>query len=123
MVSPGLQTAIEGEANVARYLARLLTPAYDSVDIHTLMEIDNHLDNARQLIHGKDKEKAAVIKTLNATLGKSKWLVGDSCTLADIVLWSAIQQSKQVSSAPGIVKKWIESCNQQSAFQLALRML
>ena len=124
MVSPGSQLAIQGEANVARYLARLLTPAYDSADITTATEIDHYVDMATQLASGKDKEKASVIKTLNAKLGKSNtWLVGDNLSLADIVLWSAMHQGNQVTTASGNVKRWLDVCHQHVAFQSAMNVL
>ena len=124
MVSPGSQLAIQGEANVARYLARLLNPAYDSADITTATEIDHYVDMTTQLASGKDKEKTSVIKTLNAKLGKSNtWLVGDNLSLADIVLWSAMHQGNQVTTAAGNVKRWLDVCHQHVAFQSAMNVL
>ena len=124
MVNPGSQLSIQGEANVARYLARLLVPAYDSGDITTATEIDYYVDMATPLAHGKDKEKASVIKTLNAKLGKfNTWLVGDKLSLADIVLWSAMHQGNQATTAPGNVKRWLDGCHQIVAFQSAMKVL
>ena len=124
MVNPGSQLTIHGEANVARYLARLLTPAYDSGDITKATEIDYYVDMATQLAHGKDKEKASVIRTLNAKLGKSNtWLVGDKLSLADVVLWSAMHQGNQVTTASGNVKWWLDACHQNVAFQSAMVVL
>ncbi len=126
MVNPGSQLAIHGEANVARYLARLLTPAYDAsrADIAVATEIDALVDMATQLARGKDKEKASVIKTLNAKLGKANtWLLGEKMSLADIVLWSAMHQGNQVVTASGNVKRWLDACHQIEAFQRAMHIL
>ena len=123
MVSPKSQTAVHGEATIARYLARLLNPSYDSDDICRATEIDNYVDLAYLLTNGKTKEKDSVLKTLNAKLGKSEWLVGSQQTLADIVLWSAVHQSGQAKSAPANVKKWLSRCSDDSAFRTALKFV
>ena len=122
MVSPHNQTVIEGEANVARYLARLLTPCYEE-NISQACEIDSWLDMSYQLSSGNKKEKAAVLKAMNGKLGQSSWLVGNELSLADIVLWSGIQQQKEANSAPNNVKKWLQNCSNHAAFQAALKAL
>ena len=123
MISPKSQTAIYGEASIARHLARLLSPSYDSAGIDVATRIDSWVDLATTLANGNNKEKAAVVRNLNSTLGKSDWLVGGQLTVADVMMWSALQQSKQAESATGNVKKWVESCNSNSAFQLALTLV
>ena len=123
MVSPSEQTPIQGEANIARFLARLLRPPYDDTDIIRATEIDNLVDLAYPLTKGNNKERAAVLRTLNAKLGKSAWLVGDEITLADIVLWGAIMQTGQFEGAPGNVKKWLDRCSEQKAFAFAMQGL
>lgn len=119
MLSPNVQTRVYGEANVARYLARLLNPAYDAVDVVTAAEIDHWLDQATQVIHGNNKERAAVLRMINARLGKHPWLVGSDLTLADIVMWSGLQQCKMTQAIPGNVKRWLDVCSQQTVFQHA----
>jgi aminoacyl tRNA synthase complex-interacting multifunctional protein 2 len=122
MLSPNIQTAVYGEANIARYLSRLINPSYDSMDIISATEIDNWLDLATQIIHGNNKERAAVLRTLNARLGKCSWLVGSELSLADIMLWSALQQNKMTQAVPSNVKKWLEACNQQTTFKRAAQI-
>ena len=124
VVNPQVQSVIVGEANIARYLARLLKPAYDSgTDIATATEIDQFVDMSYPLTWGSAKEKAAVLKTLNAKLGKAEWLVGSTLSLADISLWSAIQQSGQAEGVSANIKKWLANCNQHPAFQSALKVI
>lgn len=123
MVDPKNQTPIEGEASIARYLSRLLNPSYDSSDPVTATVIDTWLDTAQQLLNGNNKEKAAVVRSLNSQLGKNTWLVGTSLSLADIVMWSALHQSQQASSAQGNVKKWLQACNNHPAFQRVLMLV
>ena len=123
MLSPNIQTQIYGEANVARYLARLINPAFYMADIVTAVEVDNWLDHATQVIHGSNKERAGVLRTINARLGRHSWLVGSSLTLADVVMWSALQQCKMTQAVPGNVKKWLDVCSQQPIFQLAQQVV
>ncbi|ESO89130.1 hypothetical protein LOTGIDRAFT_106366, partial [Lottia gigantea] len=124
MVDPSKQTAIEGEVNVARYLQRLLDSSFDSGDVVQATQIDEWLDTAQiQYNNGSNKERAAVMRSLNAKLGKSSWLVGDRCSLADVAMWSVLQQSGQVDNVPGNVKKWLTSCNASSLFAYALKFV
>jgi aminoacyl tRNA synthase complex-interacting multifunctional protein 2 len=123
MVKPHQQTAIHGEANIVRYLARLLHPAYDEIDPAMATEIDTFLDLSCQLKKGNAKEKAAVLRTLNARLGKNEYLVGGSPGLADIVLWSAIHQAKMGQGAPGNVSKWLANCSLHPIFKNAVDVL
>ncbi len=123
MVNPSVQTTIEGEASIARYLARQLNPSYDSVDIVTATQIDSWLDTATQLVTGSAKDKAGALRTMNAKLGQSTWLMGEQLSLADIVVWSAIQQTKQGDSAPANVKKWVDNCKNHAAFQTVIGLI
>ena len=123
MVSPHNQTCVEGESNVARYLARILNPAYDSMDAITATNIDQWLDQASQFVFGSNKERSAVLRSMNAQLGKSKWLVGGHLSLADIVMWSAVQQTGQSDTVPGNVKQWVQTCSNTKYFKDALLLV
>lgn len=119
MVDPHKQSLVVGEANIARYLARLFMPAYDSSDPIQATLTDTWLDLAtHQLLQGNSKEKAAAVRNLNSRLGKSDWLVGSSVSLADIVVWSALQQVGLALNAPANVQKWIRACHNLPEFQL-----
>ncbi|KAK7507652.1 hypothetical protein BaRGS_00001587 [Batillaria attramentaria] len=124
MVSPTQQTCIEGEANIARFLSRLLQPSYDSGNIIQATQIDEVLDMVQQqLVRGNNKERAGVLRTLNAKLGKSQWLVGSAQSLADVVAWSAVQSLQLASDAPANVKKWLKACGACKEFQRAVEFL
>ena len=124
MVSPTCQSHIEGEANIARYLSRLLQPAYDSSDIVTATQIDEIVDMAQQQIfQGNNKERSAALRTLNARLGKGQWLVGSSLSVADTVSWSAVHGAKLAADAPANVKKWLKLCAERQEFEEAVKFL
>ncbi|XP_076460585.1 aminoacyl tRNA synthase complex-interacting multifunctional protein 2-like [Babylonia areolata] len=124
MVSPTQQTSIQGEANIARYLSRLMRPSYEEADVKIATRVDEMLDLAQlQLIEGSNKERSAALRTLNATLGKSSWLLGGEMSLADIVTWSALQETKVASDAPANVKKWLQQCAQHPEFKEAMQFL
>ena len=123
MVSPSVQSAIHGEGNIARYLARSLEPSYEDLDAATATEIDTLVDMATgQLLKGNSKEKASILRSLNSKLGKNTWLVGSGMSLADIVMWSVLHQTGQAEGAPTNVKTWLKTCNSHPAFQFALRL-
>ncbi|KAK3606091.1 hypothetical protein CHS0354_006447 [Potamilus streckersoni] len=124
VVSPGQHIPIQGEANIARYLNRVMDPDFDNRDIVTATQVDEWLDIAQlQLIHGNSKERAAAVRSLNSRLGRNDWLVGSSLSLADIVTWSAVHQAQQADSAPANVKKWLKACAKDPNFKLAESLL
>ncbi|XP_046352455.1 aminoacyl tRNA synthase complex-interacting multifunctional protein 2-like [Haliotis rufescens] len=124
MVNTAKQSPIFGEANIARYIERILNPAYDSADIIMATQSDEWLDMADlQVTNGNNKEKAAAVRSLNSRLGRNDWLVGSSLSLADIVMWSALTQSGQTAEVPNNVKKWVKACNDSSMFKQALSVL
>ncbi|XP_059156806.1 aminoacyl tRNA synthase complex-interacting multifunctional protein 2-like [Physella acuta] len=117
MVDPTRQTVIQGEANVARYLARLLYPDWDDTNIFTT-QVDDLLDTAQlQILEGNSKEKAAAVRTLNSALGKRDWLLGSEPSLADVFCWSALHQTSQVAGSPNNVKKWLKQCQNHPSFE------
>ncbi|XP_078414998.1 aminoacyl tRNA synthase complex-interacting multifunctional protein 2 isoform X1 [Cetorhinus maximus] len=112
--------SIEGEGNVARFLFALLGRGYDAV---TSTLIDNWVDVAIfQLKKGSTKEKAAVLRSLNAALSKNPWVVGVDLTLADVVLYCALKQA-EITSFPANVQRWVKSCENLACFNLALKLL
>lgn len=124
IVSPHNQTAIQGEANIARYIMRLIDQDYDTANPVATTQVDDWLDSAQQQLHrGNSKEKTAAVKSLNARLGRNDWLVGSEISLADMVMWAALLQTNQMSSAPNNVKKWLSACDKNSVFQFAKTVL
>lgn len=113
---------IEGEGNIARFLFSLFGQQHNAV---TLTLIDSWVDMAIfQLQEGGSKEKAAVLRSMNSALGKSPWLVGNELTVADVVLWSVLQQTGSCGAAlPANVQKWARACENLPPFSSALRLL
>ncbi|XP_022080274.1 aminoacyl tRNA synthase complex-interacting multifunctional protein 2-like isoform X2 [Acanthaster planci] len=124
MVAVPSQSPIYGEANVARYVARLLNPSYDTMDIVSATSVDNWLDLATNMfLKGNSKEKSASMRSLNSRLGKCDWLVGSSVSIADAVCWSAVQSAGQAASAPANVQKWLKACATHDLFEMASGLL
>lgn len=113
---------IEGEGNIARFLFSLFGQKHSAVNL-TL--IDSWVDIAMfQLKEGSSKERAAVFRSMNSALGKSPWLVGNELTVADVVLWSVLQQTGDGSGvAPANVQRWLKSCENLVPFSTALQLL
>ncbi|CAG5897711.1 unnamed protein product [Menidia menidia] len=113
---------IEGEANVARFLFKLLAP-YPS-DPAAATTVDSWLDMAFfQLAEGSPKERAAVLRALNSALGRGPWLSGAEFSLADVACYCCLLQSGSTSSAPANVQQWIKSCENLGHFSPAKRLL
>lgn len=113
---------IEGEANVARFLFKLLAPYPSDPALATL--VDGWVDTAFfQLAEGSSKEKAAVLRALNATLGRNSWLAGPEFSLADIACYCCVLQSGPASSTPTNVQRWLKSCDNLGHFGPAKLLL
>ncbi|XP_056143935.1 aminoacyl tRNA synthase complex-interacting multifunctional protein 2 isoform X2 [Lampris incognitus] len=107
---------IEGEANVARFLFRLLAPYPSDPALATL--VDSWVDTAFfQLAEGGAKERAAVLRAFNAALGRDPWLAGPELSLADIACYCCALQSGSVSSAPANVQRWLKACDNLGHFR------
>ena len=99
-----------------RYIARLLNFNYD-VDPISSTQIDNWLELAHSsVIHGNNKERQSALKSLNSHLGENSYLVGNSLSLADIIFWSCVAQSKLHESLPANVSKWYKSLLEDEMF-------
>ncbi|KAL7378970.1 hypothetical protein ABVT39_021389 [Epinephelus coioides] len=106
---------IEGEANVARFLFKLLSPYPSDPAVATL--VDSWVDTAFfQLAEGSAKERAAVLRALNSALGRNPWLAGPEFSLADIACYCCVLQSGSASSTPSNVQRWIKSCENLGHF-------
>ncbi|KAM9392023.1 aminoacyl tRNA synthase complex-interacting multifunctional protein 2 [Pholidichthys leucotaenia] len=113
---------IEGEANVARFLFKLLAP-YPS-DPALATQVDSWVDTAFfQLAEGSTKERAAVLRALNSALGRNPWLVGSELSLADIACYCCFLQSGSASSSLTNVQRWIKSCENLGHDDLAKLVL
>lgn len=113
---------IEGEANVARFLFKLLAPYPSDPALATL--VDSWVDMAFfQLAEGSAKERAAVLRALNSALGRNPWLAGPEFSLADIACYCCVLQSGSAPSAPPHVQRWIKSCENLGHFSPAKLLL
>ena len=85
--------------------------------------IDQWVESAERFSHGNNKERASVLKSMNTHLGKSEWMVGESASLADVMLWGAVTQAKESGKAPANVKKWYQRCCDMEVFRFVVDML
>ncbi|GAV08214.1 hypothetical protein RvY_17940 [Ramazzottius varieornatus] len=121
MVDASRQTVpIISEANIVRYILRLMNDKYDSPE-HSKDYIANEkwLNVAsRQVVYGNSKERQSAVRSLNGHLGKSAFLTNTSGpTLVDIALLSALLETQ--CSLVGNVKKWAVACCQSSLLENA----
>lgn len=118
MVDPSRQNPILAEANIARYIFRILNPDYDSVaNLAQFVANDKWLNLAsRSLVYGNAKERQSAVRQLNSHLGKSAFLTGSQASLVDAVVMSALFHAKEYASLSGNVKKWSQACHQTQLF-------
>ncbi|XP_071427676.1 aminoacyl tRNA synthase complex-interacting multifunctional protein 2 isoform X1 [Pithys albifrons albifrons] len=112
---------IEGEGNIARFLFSLLGQKCSAV---TSTLVDSWVDTALfQLREGSSKERAAVLRSMNAALGRGPWLVGSDLSVADVVAWCALRQTGTANAAPANVQKWMKSCENLAPFSSVMKLL
>ncbi|XP_076852954.1 aminoacyl tRNA synthase complex-interacting multifunctional protein 2 isoform X2 [Brachyhypopomus gauderio] len=113
---------IEGEANVARFLFRLLGAEPHDPTLAT--RADCWVDmGVFQLAEGGAKEQAAAVRALNAALGRSHWLLGAELSLADIVCACCVLRAGLADSAPSNVKRWLQACRNLGHFDCVYALL
>merc|ERR1712002_189361 len=108
MQSPLLQTKIIGDANIGRYLCRILSPQlYNENNIDQITAIDKWIDISVQMTNGNTKEKDSAMKSMNSHLGKNNFFCGENITLADVTLLASLLSNiNSFKSLPKNVKKW-----------------
>ena len=118
MVEPSRQNPILAEANIARYVFRILNPAYDTVEnLAQFVANDKWLNlAARLIVYGNAKERQSAVRQLNGQLGKSAYLTGQGVSLVDAVVISALFNAGEYGNLVGNVKKWSLACNQTELF-------
>ncbi|KAM9457876.1 aminoacyl tRNA synthase complex-interacting multifunctional protein 2 isoform 2-T2 [Clarias gariepinus] len=113
---------IDGEANVARFLFRLL--GSEPKDPIVATQMDSWVDTAFfQLAEGASKERAAVLRSLNSSLGRAVWLLGSEPSLADIACACCLLRDSQVSSTPANVQRWLQACKNLGHFHCITPLL
>ena len=121
MIDASRQTVpILSEANIVRYILRLLNAKYDSPECLSDYAANEKWLNvaSRQVVYGNSKERQSAMRLLNGHLGKSSFLTSSSGpTLVDIALLSALLQTQ--CSLVGNVKKWAVACRQSDLLQSA----
>eukprot|EP00794_Sanderia_malayensis_P009417 gene9417-10403_t len=115
LICPRLQTAIRGDANIARYLCRAFSPdLFESLNEDVVCLIDHWISVATLQIRNGAFEQKALMQSMNKALACNKFLACDDLTLADIVVWSAITMTKNLAkSLTGNAKEWYLNCNMQ----------
>jgi len=118
ILSPLRHVAIRGEVNIARYLLGQVRDSSGHVNEAT--QLDDLLDTAHVISRGTDTELRTALTSLGVTLGQTSWVQGHSLTLADILLWNAVQQTGHSRTLPSNLKVWFNNCSRQPVFKAAV---
>lgn len=118
MVSPSSQAvAINGEANIARYLARFVPGLldYENQPLKAA-QIDQFLDLTESTAplgsRGMKRERAATLQSLDSTLSSRKSLeeTSNEIGLVDFVVYSALVNSCMEKEIGKNVRAWMDRC-------------
>lgn len=111
IITPVQSTYILGEANLARFLSRLLPNSstslnYDCLNWENLVRVDSLLE-----VCDGDNVISVVEKELKSKNNKT-FLIGNNPTIADLVLYSSVAAKLvkgQKNSAASNVKNWFKN--------------
>jgi len=124
MVDPYSQTPIRGEANVIRFLSRLLSNQsslnYDSLDWATLVKVDGLLELATE----PDPLNLALVERQLTSQQRYGPFLLDEVSIADFVLFSALAHQctsnpNKFNNSPSILR-WLKDCQKFGDFELFL---
>ncbi|XP_011496810.1 PREDICTED: aminoacyl tRNA synthase complex-interacting multifunctional protein 2 [Ceratosolen solmsi marchali] len=103
---------LEGEANLLRYLARLIN-YYDYQYTNSLTDavsIDTILDLCLQLSYKTTASIDPIVTKFAHYLNKSQWLLNQpNPSLADVAAWSALKR-QALNKIPREIKRWYDLC-------------
>lgn len=105
--------SINGEMNVLRYLMRIGPNEFShEVSSTETNDFDTILDLCHQLIKTKNnmsKEKQIILKNLCNRIGKNQYFCGNSVTVCDIAVSSALKQSASGKELPQSLSQWLNN--------------
>ncbi|KAK9882649.1 hypothetical protein WA026_022516 [Henosepilachna vigintioctopunctata] len=103
---------IQGEANILRYLVRILDSDLNHEKYPNPEEIDNLLDMSYALSYNSKNNKN-YLQHLNKSSSKGLWLEGRrSITIADIAMFDFLKKNFKIDSVSGNLNKWFNQCEQ-----------
>ncbi|XP_045474838.1 probable aminoacyl tRNA synthase complex-interacting multifunctional protein 2 [Harmonia axyridis] len=102
---------IQGEANILRYLVRILDNELNHEKSQNLTKINGILDLSYRLSFSNSKtQRNSLIQSLNKNL-KSKWLTDQKdITIADVALYDALKKFASNNEINGALSKWFVEC-------------
>lgn len=114
IISPLSQSVIKGEVNILRYLARVFNEEFLYERSPNLASIDNMLDTIASLPHASPRNRVPMLRTVTGGLAKTANVVGDDVTIADIALFSYLQQGDRSKEMQAEAKKWLAAMDKLS---------
>ena len=111
---------IESEANILRFMARFaakvrpeLSYLYEGIDdISKLTAVDNFVDEINAKVFVDPNKPTKYLSELDSLLSKNRYLSGNSPSIADLLLWSGLNQRTQSPKLSSHLKKWFDSIKQ-----------
>ncbi|XP_014211858.1 aminoacyl tRNA synthase complex-interacting multifunctional protein 2 [Copidosoma floridanum] len=103
----------EGEANILRYLARLVEEYnYEELQPEVSISIDNVLDLCLQLPYDDARQKNATIVKFATYLGENPWLLNSLYpSIVDIAVWSVLKRESNYK-IPSKLETWFDLCEE-----------
>jgi len=108
MVSPLTQTVIKGEVNMLRYLARLFPSilSYENDEPHV---VDSLLDSVSSLRWVVPRSRQPLLRTMASRLSKGGYLTGPTLTIADLALYTTLQNLNLVKELQPELSAWFQT--------------
>ena len=115
------QSPIIGEINIIRYLLRLINPFLEIDDIIQATIIDQHLDEVNFNLNQNDSRQTdRYLKKLDLVFDKNDWLTGEKPCVADLFLWTLLDEVKFSKYFSKNIKNWAMRCRKDDLVKLAI---
>lgn len=116
VINPVKHLSIRGETNILRFLSRVgpSNLSYEnSSDLIQTTQLDEVLDNCQRLARSHTvKEKQAIVRSFNSSLGKTEWMCGQpKVSIVDLAVWSVVKQLGSSATLIQTMSKWMERCD------------
>jgi hypothetical protein len=126
ILSPLDLTPITSEATILRFMARIaaqlkpeLSYLYEGIDdILRLTSVDNFVDQIHKNLFINSINDTKYYSELNSKLNANKYLTGKSPSIADLLLWSAINRNSSKPKLSPTLNEWFNNTQNFIATQI-----
>jgi len=114
ITSPTSYSPLQAEVNFLRFLFRIGPNEHNYEELEDSTEIDSIFDSCYLLSSAANvKDRMTQLRILNTKLGKQKYFGGNSISIVDVTVSSAIKQLNITKDLTPALKAWLERVSKE----------